>query len=68
MRYLTYVLSSVNLRQFAGWSSSSNMHRRYVHLRGGESMKYLLKARGIVKDQDQTRSGVLVEQNAPHRV
>jgi hypothetical protein len=39
--------SDTNLRQFAGWSISSNMNRRYVHLRGGESMKDLLKVKGI---------------------
>jgi hypothetical protein len=43
--------SDINLRQFAGWSISSNMHRRYVHLRGGESMKCLLKVKGIINDE-----------------
>jgi integrase/recombinase XerD len=45
--------SDINLRQFAGWSTSSNMHRRYVHLSGGESMKCLLKVKGIVNDEKQ---------------
>jgi integrase/recombinase XerD len=46
--------SDVNLRQFAGWSISSNMHRRYVHFRGGESMKDTLRAKGIIKDEKQS--------------
>jgi hypothetical protein len=45
--------SDINLRQFAGWSINSNMHRRYVHLSGGESMKCLLKVKGIVDDEKQ---------------
>jgi len=45
--------SDVNLRQFAGWSISSNMHRRYVHLSGGESLKCLLKVKGIINDEKQ---------------
>lgn len=46
--------SDQKLRQYAGWSISSNMNRRYIHLRGGESMNDLLKAKGIVKDENQS--------------
>jgi integrase/recombinase XerD len=42
--------SDPKLRQFAGWTPRSNMHHRYVHLTGGESMKDLLKAKGILKE------------------
>ena len=46
--------SDQKLRQYAGWSISSNMNRRYIHLRGGESMNDLLKAKGIVKNENQS--------------
>jgi integrase/recombinase XerD len=37
--------SDQKLRQFAGWTARSNMHYRYVHFTGGESMKDLLRAK-----------------------
>jgi integrase/recombinase XerD len=42
--------SDSKLRQYADWTPRSNMHYKYVHLSGGESMKDLLKAKGILKE------------------
>jgi integrase/recombinase XerD len=46
--------SDSKLRQFAGWTPRSNMHYKYVHFGGGESMKDLLKVKGIFKDENQS--------------
>jgi integrase/recombinase XerD len=46
--------SDSKLRQHAGWTASSDMHSRYVHFRGGESMDHLLKLKGIVKDDKRS--------------
>jgi integrase len=43
--------SDSKLRQYAGWSVSSTMIRRYQHFSGGEAMNDLLKSKGIVKDE-----------------
>lgn len=49
------ILSSDSmLRQHAGWTPSSNMHIRYVHFRGGESMQDLLKIKGVIKEGEQS--------------
>ena len=48
------ISSDQKLRQFAGWTPRSNMHYKYVHFSGGESMKDLLKAKGILKDDKVT--------------
>jgi integrase/recombinase XerD len=43
------ISSDQKLRQFAGWTPRSNMHYKYVHFSGGESMGDLLRAKGIIK-------------------
>jgi hypothetical protein len=46
------ILKEHHLRQFAGWSPSSNMHLKYLHYFGNESSESLLEAYGIIpKDQ-----------------
>lgn len=57
--------SDAKLRQFAGWAPRSNMHYKYVHFSGGESMKDLLKAKGILKD-DVTTKNILQPKICPH--
>ena len=47
------ILSDAELRQYSGWTPRSNMHYRYQHFNGGESMKSLLKSKGILKDEKQ---------------
>ena len=42
--------SDSKLRQYAGWSVSSNMNRRYQHFSGGEATNDLLKAKGVLKE------------------
>jgi integrase/recombinase XerD len=46
--------SDASFRQYAGWTARSNMHYKYVHFNGGESMKDLLRAKGIIKDEKQS--------------
>jgi hypothetical protein len=46
--------SDSKLRQFAGWSVTSNMNRRYVHFTGGEAMNDLLRAKGLIKNDKQS--------------
>jgi integrase len=36
------------LRQHAGWSSSSNMHQKYIHYYGNESNESILEAYGLI--------------------
>jgi integrase/recombinase XerD len=57
--------SDSKLRQYAGWTPRSNMHYKYVHFSGGESMKDLLKAKGILKD-DVTTKNILQPKTCPH--
>jgi integrase/recombinase XerD len=57
--------SDAKLRQFAGWTSRSNMHHKYVHFSGGESMKDLLKAKGILKE-DKKLENILQPKSCPH--
>jgi hypothetical protein len=57
--------SDFNLRQFAGWTPRSNMHYKYVHFTGGESMKDLLRVKGILKDDKQS-TNILQPKTCPH--
>ena len=57
--------SDSKLRQYAGWTPRSNMHYKYVHFSGGESMKDLLKAKGILKDEKHSVN-VLAPKMCPH--
>src|SRR5262249_13420106 len=57
--------SDQKLRQYAGWTPRSNMHYKYVHFSGGESMKDLLRLKGIVKDDKQSVN-ILRPKICPH--
>ena len=47
------ILKEHILRQFAGWSPSSNMHLKYLHYFGNESNDSILQAYGIIpKDKE----------------
>lgn len=49
------ILSSDSmLRQYAGWTSRSNMHHKYEHFRGNESQDDLLRAKGIIRDDKES--------------
>jgi hypothetical protein len=56
--------SDAKLRQYAGWTPRSNMHYKYVHFSGGESMKDLLKVKGILKD-DKHSVNILQPKQCP---
>ncbi|HXX98342.1 MAG TPA: tyrosine-type recombinase/integrase [Candidatus Bathyarchaeia archaeon] len=45
--------SDAKLRQYAGWSITSNMYKRYQHFSGGEAANDLLRAKGIIKEDNQ---------------
>jgi hypothetical protein len=48
------ISSDQKLKQFAGWTSRSNTHHKYVHFRGNESQDDLLRAKGIIKDNKES--------------
>ncbi|MGA9151362.1 MAG: hypothetical protein WBZ36_12355 [Candidatus Nitrosopolaris sp.] len=58
------ISSDQKLKQYAGWTPRSNMHYKYVHFNGGESMKDLLKAKGIFKEEKQVN--ILQPKTCPH--
>jgi integrase/recombinase XerD len=47
------ILKEHTLRQFAGWSPSSNMHLKYLHYFGNESNDSILEAYGIISKGKQ---------------
>lgn len=57
--------SDAKLRQYAGWTARSNMHYKYVHFGGGESMNDLLRIKGIIKDEKQSIN-ILQPKTCPH--
>ena len=58
------ILGDAKLRQYAGWTHRSNMHHKYVHFSGGESINDLLRAKGILKDEKQVN--ILQPKTCPH--
>jgi integrase len=59
------ILKEHILRQHAGWSSSSQMHLKYLHYFGNESNDTLLEAYGIIT-KDKNRSEVLRPKQCPN--
>ena len=59
------ILKEHTLRQFAGWSMSSNMPQKYIHYFGNESTNDLLKARGIIPN-DIRQSEALKSKQCPN--
>src|SRR5215467_627340 len=47
------LINEVALRQDAGWAGKSQMHLKYVHYYGNEASNAILKARGIIPDNQQ---------------
>jgi len=47
------ILKEHHLRQFAGWTLSSNMHLKYLHYFGNESNDSILEAYGIITKDKQ---------------
>ena len=59
------ILKEHTLRQFAGWSTNSNMPQKYLHYFGNEASESLLEAYGIVT-KDQKLSDVLRPKQCPN--
>jgi hypothetical protein len=59
------ILKEHTLRQFAGWSPSSQMHLKYLHYFGNESNDSLLEAYGIVT-KDKNQLSVLRPKSCPN--
>ena len=59
------ILKEHVLRQYAGWSVSSQMPQKYIHYFGNESSESLLEAYGIVT-KDQRPSEVLKPKQCPN--
>jgi integrase len=47
------ILKEHTLRQHAGWTSSSNMHQKYIHYFGNESNESILEAYGLIDKNKQ---------------
>jgi hypothetical protein len=47
------LINEVAFRQDAGWAGKSQMHLKYVHYYGNEASNAILKARGIISDEQQ---------------
>lgn len=66
------ILKEHVLRQYAGWSPMSNMHLRYIHYFGNESTESLLKAYGIMPndqvDMDKLAPKLCPNCNEPNKV
>ncbi len=52
------ILKEYNLRQYAGWTKTSQMIEIYTHDLGGESSKELLAAYGIIDSADPQREAM----------
>src|SRR5919198_1881722 len=59
------ILKEHHLRQFAGWSPSSNMHIKYLHYFGNESNESILEAYGIIP-KDRGVGDVLRPKQCPN--
>ncbi|MDQ6668636.1 MAG: site-specific integrase [Thermoproteota archaeon] len=59
------ILKEHYLRQYAGWSPSSQMHLKYLHYYGNESNNSLLEAYGVVT-KDKKLSDVLKPKQCPN--
>ena len=42
------ILKEQTLRQYAGWTTNSNMPQKYIHYFGNEASESLLEAYGVV--------------------
>jgi integrase len=59
------ILKEHTLRQFAGWTTGSNMPQKYLHYFGNEASESLLEAYGVVT-KDQKLSDVLRPKQCPN--
>jgi hypothetical protein len=59
------MLKEADLRVYAGWTTGSEMPRRYVHKFGNEACESILEARGIIP-KDQHISNLLQSKLCPN--
>ena len=59
------ILKEHTLRQFAGWTTGSNMPQKYLHYFGNEASESLLEAYGIIT-KDQNLSDALRPKQCPN--
>jgi integrase len=59
------ILKEHTLRQFAGWTTGSNMPQKYLHYFGNEASESLLEAYGIIA-KDQKLSNALRPKQCPN--
>ena len=59
------ILKEHTLRQYAGWTTNSNMPQKYLHYFGNEASESLLEAYGIVT-KDQKLSDALRPKQCPN--
>ena len=56
------ILKEHTLRQFAGWTTGSNMPQKYLHYFGNEASESLLEAYGIVTKDNQQKDAMRPKQ------
>jgi len=54
------------LRNYAGWSVTSKMPQRYIHYFGSESSKSILKAKGVIKENEREPQNTLKSKQCPN--
>ncbi|MDR4489461.1 MAG: tyrosine-type recombinase/integrase [Candidatus Nitrosocosmicus sp.] len=54
------------LRSHAGWTLSSKMPQRYIHYFGNESVRSILKAKGVIKENEDFAQNILKPKQCPN--
>jgi len=62
---MSRMLKEADLRVYAGWTTGSEMPRRYIHKFGNEACESILEARGILPI-DQRMTGLLQSKLCPN--
>jgi len=65
LTYHSGILKEHHLRQFAGWSISSQMPQIYLHYFGDESIESILEARGLTT-KNRISSDILIPKSCPN--
>ncbi|MFY9868144.1 MAG: hypothetical protein WAK17_00335 [Candidatus Nitrosopolaris sp.] len=58
------ISSDAKMKQFFGWTPRSNMLAKYVHFRGNEAKKDLLRTKGLLRDEKVVN--ILEPKMCPH--
>ena len=54
------------LRNYAGWSITSKMSQRYIHYFGCESSKSILRAKGVIRENEIETQHILKSKQCPN--